>query len=165
MIKPIVDEKSHRKALRRIEELWDAQPGSSQERELDALATLVDAYERRTSPILPPDPIEAIVLRSEQLGLTRRQLEPFIGSRARVSEILSRKRALTLPMIRQLHQRLGIPAEILIGDPLISRPRSGPRKTRPVGRSFKQLVLDAPKISGGREVVRDKSPGRKVDLK
>ena len=128
MIEPVVDEKSHRKALRQIEQLWDAAPGSSQERQLDALATLVDTYERRTFPILPPDPVEAIVVRMDALGLNRRDLEPFIGSRARVSEVLTRKRALTLPMIRKLHQHLGIPADILIGEP---RPL---RKTTPTAR-------------------------------
>lgn len=117
MIEPVVDDKSHRKALRQIEQFWDSVPGSSQARQLDALATLVDAYERRTFPILPPDPVEAIALRMESLGLSRRDLEPFIGSRARVSEVLTRKRGLTLPMIRKLHQHLGIPADILIGEP------------------------------------------------
>ena len=110
MIEPVADERSHRKALRRIEQLWNAPSGSSDERELDALATLVDAYERRTFTIPPPDPVEAIVVRMEELGLTRRDLEPVIGSRARVSEVLSRKRDLTLPMIRRVHERLGIPA-------------------------------------------------------
>lgn len=117
IIEPVVDEKSHRKALRQMERLWEATPGSVQERHLDALATLVDAYERRTTPILPPDPVDAIVLRMEALGLSRRDLEPHIGSRARVSEVLTRKRALTLPMIRKLHQHLGIPADVLIGEP------------------------------------------------
>jgi HTH-type transcriptional regulator / antitoxin HigA len=117
IIEPVVDEKSHRKALRQIEQLWDAAPGSAQEHHLDALATLVDAYERRTVPILPPDPVDAITIRMEALGLSRRDLEPHIGSRARVSEVLTRKRALTLTMIRKLHQNLGIPAEILIGEP------------------------------------------------
>lgn len=117
IIEPVADEKSHRKALRQIEQLWDAAPGSAQQRHLDALATLVDAYERRTTPIPPPDPVDAIAFRMEALGLTRRHLEPYIGSRARVSEVLTRKRALTLAMIRKLHQNLGIPAEILIGEP------------------------------------------------
>ncbi len=117
VIEPVVDEKSHRKALRQIEQLWDAAPGSAQERHLDALATLVDAYERRTSPILPPDPVDAIAFRMEALGLTRHDIEPHIGSRARVSEVLTRKRPLTLAMIRKLHQHLGIPADILIGEP------------------------------------------------
>ena len=117
IIEPVVDDKSHRKALRQIEQLWNASPGSVQERHLDALATLVDAYERRTTPILPPDPIDAISFRMEALGLRRHELEPYIGSRARVSEVLTRKRSLTLAMIRKLHQNLGIPAEILIGEP------------------------------------------------
>lgn len=137
MIEPIVDEKSHRKALRQIELLWNAAPGSSQERQLDALATLVDAYERRTSLILPPDPVEAIIIRIEALGLSRRDLEPFIGSRARVSEVLTRKRVLTLPMIRKLHQHLGIPADILIGEP---RPL---HKTSPTPRRSSKTRLVA----------------------
>jgi HTH-type transcriptional regulator/antitoxin HigA len=77
----------------------------------------VDTYERRAFPILPPDPVAAILARSEQLSWTRRELEPLIGSRARVSEVLARKRALTLPMIRRIHTAMGIPAEILIADP------------------------------------------------
>lgn len=117
VIEPVVDEKSHRKALRQIEQLWDAIPGSARERHLDALATLVDTYERRTTPIPPPDPVDAITFRMEALGLKRHDLEPYIGSRARVSEVLTRKRALTLAMIRKLHHNLGIPAEILIGEP------------------------------------------------
>ena len=117
MITPIIDPKSHAKALARIESLWNAAPGSDDERELDAHATLVDTYERRAFPILPPDPVAAILARSEQLSWTRRELEPLIGSRARVSEVLARKRALTLPMIRRIHTAMGIPAEILIADP------------------------------------------------
>lgn len=117
MIHPIIDEKSHAKALARIESLWEALPGSAEERELDALATLVDAYEQRTFPILPPDPIAAIVARCEDLSWSRRELEPLIGSRARVSEILSGRRRLTLPMIRKIHVEMGIPAEILITEP------------------------------------------------
>ena len=111
MIEPIVDGPSHQKALRRIEELWDDEPGSREERELDALATLVDAYERRRFPIQALNPLDAIKLRCEELGWTRRDLEPLIGSRARVSEILSGRRALTLPMIRRINREVGIPAE------------------------------------------------------
>src|SRR5688500_7785437 len=114
MIEPIVDGPSHQKALRRIEELWDAKPGSRDERELDALATLVDAYERRLFPIQALNPMDAIKQRCEDLGWTRRDLEPLIGSRARVSEILSGRRALTLPMIRRINRELTIPAEVLI---------------------------------------------------
>lgn len=117
MIEPIADSVSHRKALRRIEKLWDAKPGSRAERELDALATLVDAYERRAFPIDALSPIEAIKVRCEELGWSRKELEPIIGSRARVSEVLTGRRLLTLPMIRGLHRVLGIPAEILISEP------------------------------------------------
>lgn len=94
MIEPVVDEQSHRRALRRIEELWDAEAGTPGFQELDALATLVDAYERRHVPIAPPDAVAAIEARCEQLGWTRKELEALIGSRARVSEVLGRKRAL-----------------------------------------------------------------------
>jgi HTH-type transcriptional regulator/antitoxin HigA len=128
MIEPVVDPTTHKKALRRIEKLWDAKPGSRQERELDALATLVDAYERRTFPIQALTAIEAITVRFEQLGWSRKELEPLIGSRARVSEILTGRRTLTLPMIRSLHQSLDIPAEILISEP--SPTRASPRNRR-----------------------------------
>lgn len=114
MIEPVVDPSSHQKALRRIEKLWNAKPGSREERELDALATLVDAYERRAFPIEQLHPIDAILARCEQLGWSRKELEPLIGSRARVSEILTGRRPLTLPMIRSIHKVMGIPAEILI---------------------------------------------------
>jgi HTH-type transcriptional regulator/antitoxin HigA len=79
------------------------------------LATLVEAYERKHFPVSPPDPVQAILFRMEQQGLTRKDLAPLLGSRARVSEVLNHKRELTLPMIRALHEKLGIPAESLIG--------------------------------------------------
>src|SRR4051812_35363824 len=118
MIEPVVDQQSHRRALRRIEELWNAEPGSPEEQELDALATLVDAYERKQFPILPLDAVTAIRVRCEQLGWTRKDLEPLIGSRARVSEVLGGKRALTLPMIRKVHASMQIPADVLIAVPV-----------------------------------------------
>ena len=121
MIEPVADEASHLRALCRIEELWNAQPGSPEERELDALATLVDSYERKRFPILPPDPIGAIKARCEQLGWSRKDLELIFGSRARVSEVLGGKRALTLPMIRKVHASMQIPAEILIVPPVPHR--------------------------------------------
>jgi HTH-type transcriptional regulator/antitoxin HigA len=126
MIEPVVDASSHQKALRRIEKLWDAKPGSREERELDALATLVDAYERRAFPIEQLSALEAITTRCEQLGWSRKQLEPLIGSRARVSEVLTGRRPLTLPMIRGIHSAMGIPAEILIS----ASPARGARARR-----------------------------------
>ena len=133
MIHPISDEASHRKALRRAEQLWDAESGSPAERELDALATLIDVYEQRTFPIDALSPVDAVRVRCEYLGLTRRDLEPLIGSRARVSEVLSGKRSLTLAMIRRLHDALGIPADILIADvsPTVGR--------RPLARAKKRV--------------------------
>lgn len=130
MIEPVVDSRSHQKALRRIEQLWDAKPGSREERELDALATLVDAYERRSFPIQALSPLDAIRVRCEQLGWSRRELEPLIGSRARVSEVLTGRRGLTLPMIRRINRSLGIPAEILISEPRPSRTPSPQRRRK-----------------------------------
>jgi len=150
MIEPVVDSITHKKALRRIEKLWDAKPGSRQERELDALATLVDAYERRAFPIDALSPVETITLRCEQLGWSRKELEPLIGSRARVSQVLTGRRPLTLPMIRGIHQTLGIPAEILISEPRLpraSRPRRPSKSKRDsVGPSVARAAIAA----GGR---------------
>ena len=92
-----------------------AKPGTDDGDELDVLATLVDAYEAKHFPIDSPDPIEAIRFRMEQMGLERKDLEPFIGSRARVSEVLNKRRGLSLKMIRALHEELDIPLEALIG--------------------------------------------------
>jgi HTH-type transcriptional regulator/antitoxin HigA len=161
MIEPVVDSITHKKALRRIEKLWDAKPGSRQERELDAVATLVDAYERRAFPIDSLSPVEAITLRCEQLGWSRKELEPLIGSRARVSEVLTGRRPLTLPMIRGIHQTLGIPAEILISEPPLlraspPRPRSK-SKRGPVGRSVARAAQHGV-AAGGRARIR--SPAR-----
>jgi HTH-type transcriptional regulator/antitoxin HigA len=92
-----------------------AKAGTDDGDELDVLATLVDAYETKHFPIDSPDPIEAIRFRMEQLGLERKDLEPLIGSRARVSEVLNKRRGLSLKMIRALHEELDIPLEALIG--------------------------------------------------
>lgn len=121
-IKPIRNERDHARALADLEKLWDAKPGSPEHDRMDVLATLIDAYEDEHHPILPPDPVEAIRFRMEQLGLDRKALEKSIGSRARVSEVLARRRDLSLAMIRRLHRDLGIPAEILIGARSRSRP-------------------------------------------
>jgi HTH-type transcriptional regulator/antitoxin HigA len=116
-VKPIRTEAQHRAALREIEHLWDAAPRSAEHDRLEVLATLVEDYEQKHHAIYPPDPVEAIRFRMEQLGLDRKALEPAIGSRARVSEVLSRRRRLTLDMIRRLRVQLGIPADVLLGEP------------------------------------------------
>jgi len=113
-LKPIRTEADHNAALAEVERLWGAKSGTPDGDRLDLLATLIDAYEARTFPMDPPDPIEAIQFRMEQLGLTRKDLEPLIGTRARVAEVMNRKRSLSIDMIRRLHEQLGISAEVLI---------------------------------------------------
>lgn len=113
-LKPIRSEADYEAALARVERLWGAKAGTPEGDRLDVLATLVDAYESEHHPMDPPDPVEAIKFRMEQQGLTRRDLEAIIGTRTRVAEILNRKRGLSIAMIRRLHERLGIPAEVLI---------------------------------------------------
>jgi HTH-type transcriptional regulator/antitoxin HigA len=115
-IRPIKTKRDYEKALRRIETLITAKAGTDEGDELDVLATLVEAYEQKHFPIEAADPVDAILFRMEQQGLERRDLEPFIGSRHRVSEILNRKRGLSLDMIRRIHRGLGIPLEVLIGE-------------------------------------------------
>ena len=114
-IRPIKNAHDHESALKRIQALILAKPGTNEGDELDVLATLVDAYEKEHFPIEFADPIEAIRFRMEQLDMDRKDLEPFIGSRARVSEVLNRRRGLSLRMIRTLHKELKIPLEALIG--------------------------------------------------
>lgn len=94
--------------------LWGARSGTPKGDRLDVLATLIDAYEAEHYPMDPPDPIAAIKFRMEQQGLTRKDLEPLIGTRTRVAEVLNRKRSLSITMIRRLHEQLGISAEVLI---------------------------------------------------
>ena len=115
-IRPIRTEADHAAALHRIDHLMDAEPGTPEGDELDVLATLVEAYEDRHFPIADPDPLAAIQFRMEQLGLTRKDLEPLLGSRGRVSEVLNGRRALSLQMIRRLNRELGIPLESLVGE-------------------------------------------------
>ena len=113
-LKPIRNEADYEDALAELERLWGAAAGTTEGDRLDVLATLIDAYEAKHDPMDPPDPIEAIRFRMEQQGLTRKDLEPMIGPRNRVADVLNRKRSLSIEMIRQLHDRLGIPAEVLI---------------------------------------------------
>ena len=113
-IRAIKTEVNYDSALAEIDRLMDAEPDTPEGDRLDVLVTLVEAYEAKHWPIDPPDPIEAIEFRMEQHGLGRKDLEPFIGSRARVSEILNRRRPLTMAMARRLHAGLGIPAACLL---------------------------------------------------
>jgi len=113
-IKPIKTEADYREVLKEIERIFDATPGTREGDRLEVLTTLVEAYEEKHFRIPLPDPIEAILYYVESRGLTRRNLGRYIGSRARVSEVLNRKRPLTMEMIRNLHKGLGIPAEVLI---------------------------------------------------
>ena len=113
-VKPIRTKKDYEIALKEFETLWGARSGTPKGDRLDVLATLIDAYENEHHPMDPPDPVEAIKFRMEQQGLTRKDLEPLIGTRTRVAEILNRKRSLSIGMIRRLHESLGISAEVLI---------------------------------------------------
>ena len=113
-IRPIRNEDDHQAALVRIDALMDAEPGSDEGDELEVLTTLVELFEEEHFPISLPDPITAIRFRMEQAELSQSDLAPILGSRAKVSEVLSGKRKLTLKMIRALHEHLGIPAEVLI---------------------------------------------------
>jgi HTH-type transcriptional regulator / antitoxin HigA len=113
-LKPIKTNADYEAALKEIERLFEAEPNTPDGDRLDVLVTLVEAYEEQFYPISLPDPIEAILYHMESRGLTRRDLEPQIGNRSRVSEVLNRKRPLTLRMIQRLHSELGIPAESLV---------------------------------------------------
>ncbi|HWD50350.1 MAG TPA: helix-turn-helix domain-containing protein [Rhizomicrobium sp.] len=113
-IKPIRSKADHKRALAEVERLWGAKNGTPEGDRLDVLATLIEAFEEQHYPMDPPDPIEAIRFRMESQGLSRKDLETMIGTRTRVAEVLNRKRALSIGMIRRLHEELGIPAEVLI---------------------------------------------------
>jgi len=137
-IQPVRTEAEHDAAVARITELMGAEPGTENSDELEVLVTLVDAYETKHFPMETPDPVTIIQFQLEQQGLTRKDLEPMIGSRARVSEILTGKRALTLPMIRRLHAELGIPVDLLIGA------APPPRRTAARDRAITKAVHSGP---------------------
>ena len=113
-IKPVRTKKDYEAAIKEIGRLFNEAPGTREGDRLEVLATLVEAYEEKHHRIFPPNPIDAIRYYMESRGLTRSDMEQYIGSRARVSEVLNRKRSLTMEMIRNLHKGLGIPAEVLI---------------------------------------------------
>jgi antitoxin component HigA of HigAB toxin-antitoxin module len=126
-VKPIRTEEDHRRALARITALAGAERGSAELDELEILSVLVERYERDIYPCALPDAIAAVLFRMEQEGLSRKELEAYIGSRARVSEVLSGKRPLSITMIRALHRGLGIPALVLIAEPVRTRRRKRER--------------------------------------
>lgn len=113
-IKPIKTDKDYNQAIERLEAIFDAKVGSKEGDELEILGILIDQYENENFPIGLPDPIEAIKFRMEQLGYSQNDLANIIGLKSRASEILNRKRKLSLEMIRQLHERLHIPTDVLI---------------------------------------------------
>jgi HTH-type transcriptional regulator / antitoxin HigA len=128
--KVIKTQTDYQAALAHLEALMDAQPGTRQEEELELFAVLLESYEREHFPIGLPDPVEAIKFRMEQQGLTRKDLEPFIGSQSKVSEVLNHKRPLSVAMIRALRSGLDIPAELLL------QTSNQPLKNR---KAFKQV--------------------------
>ncbi len=113
----IKNEEDYKKALSRIEELMDAQPDTPEMDELELMTALVEMYEDRHYPISPPDPLEAIKFRMDQLGLTQQDMVPYIGTKSKVSEVLNGKRPLSLTMMRSLNKYLGISAEVLLNEP------------------------------------------------
>ena len=113
-INPIKNQNDYEQALERLETIFDSQPGTIEGDELEILSILIDKYEKESFPIDLPDPIEAIKFRMEQLGIKQKDLAVTLGFKSRVSEIMNKRRKLTLEMIRKLHQNLNIPTSILI---------------------------------------------------
>ena len=113
-LKPIKTERDYRAALKLAEALWDAPEGSPEADRLDVLTLLIQVYEAKHHPVRDPEPVDFLLYVMEQRGLSRKDLEPYIGSRARVAEVLNRIRPLTLEMIRRLSEGLGLPAEVLV---------------------------------------------------
>jgi HTH-type transcriptional regulator/antitoxin HigA len=113
-IKPIRTKKDYQRAIERLEVIFYAKPGSKDGDELEILSILIDNYEKTHYPVGFPDPIEAIKFRMEQLNLQQKDLASLVGYKSRVSEILSKKRKLTLHMVRKLHRELSIPTEVLV---------------------------------------------------
>ena len=113
-IRPIKTEQDYNDSIKRIESLWGAKKDTPQGDELDLLVTLVESYEMKHYPIAPPDPVDAIKFRMEQMDMTKADMIKYLGSQSRVSEVLNRKRKLTLSMVKSLYKGLRIPAEILL---------------------------------------------------
>lgn len=130
-IKPIRSEEEHERALARVEELWDAADGTEATDELEVLSILIEAYEKAAHPVPPPDPIDAVRFAMDQRGLRPKDLASIIGSSGRVSEVLGKRRTLTLAMIRRLYSELGIEPSVLI------RPYRTAAKRRPAPKRGK----------------------------
>ena len=113
-IRPIKTEQDYQDTLKRIEKLWGAEKDTLEGDEFDILCTIVESYEMENFPIAPPDPIDAIKFRMEQMGLSKTDMAKYLGSQSRVSEILNRKRNLTLKMVKTLYTELKIPADVLL---------------------------------------------------
>lgn len=113
-IHPIKTEEDYNRAMARLEEIFDAEPNTPEDDELAVLGILIDEYEKEHFPLDMPDPIEAIKIRMEEMGLENKDLAKALGTKSRVSEILNKKRKLSLNMIRKLHRTLNIPTDVLI---------------------------------------------------
>ena len=129
-IKPIKSKKDHEAALERIDALMDADKNTKEGDELEVLSTLVEAYEEEHFPIDNPDPIEAIKHCMEALGMDQKDLIPILGGKNRVSEIMNKRRALTMDMVRSLNKKMGIPAQMLIKPYPLKRSAVARRKTQ-----------------------------------
>jgi HTH-type transcriptional regulator / antitoxin HigA len=113
-INAIKTDADYKKSLKRVDELWEASPNTQEGDELEVLVTLIEAYEEKHHPIYPPDPVEAIKFYMDQMGLRKVDIAKYLGGKNRVTEVLQRKRKLSLKMIKALHNDLGIPAESLL---------------------------------------------------
>lgn len=155
-VRPICTAKDHAWALKEVERLWDkAEPGTPQGERFDVLTTLVDAYEREHFPIPPPDPVEAILFRLDQQGLDKKALLQVFKTRARLSEVLTRKRRLSLAMVRELHSRFGIPLESLVGDYKL-------RRNAPAARQKTARTTPRHASSNRREIVPNGAERRRM---
>ncbi len=142
IVRTLKTETDYKEALAEIDRLFDAAPETPDGDCLDVLTLLVEAYEEQHYPIPPPDPVAALEYYMESRGLSRRDLEPYLGSRARVAEVLNRKRGLSIDMIRRLHQGLGISADILIQPYSLSNqpPNEASRKAAGIRRNTEQTL-------------------------
>jgi len=160
-IRPIKTSADYQTVLNEIENLFDATPNTPRGDQLEVLTTLLEAYEEQRYGIPAPDPIEAVLYHMESRGLTRKDLEPYIGDRARVSEILNRKRPLTLRMIQRLHSELGVPAEGLLTSYQLQNVNA--RKTRPPNPRMHPTRVSRPASLRARTIGRSSHlPGHEV---